>query len=124
MLYRSPFMRGFLTAMGLIVGVILAFGDGGKWRSTPSLRWLEQVPVPLQTWGLLFIAYGLLLLDYRSRPFGYALGAFLFAVFTLSLLATLAGNDPKNIVTVGAMADTVVFHVYSIRTAEYQKLSR
>jgi glucose uptake protein GlcU len=124
MLYRSPFTRLVLAGVGLLVGVVFTFGSAAKWRSTPSLHWLEQAPVPLQAWGVLFIVYALLLPAVRTRPFGYALGAFLFAVFTLSLLATLDGPDPKNIVTLGAMADTVVFHVYSIRTAEYQKLSR
>lgn len=124
MLYRSPLARWFLSLTGLIAGVILALGDGRKWRATPSLHWIAQAPIPLQTWGLAFIAYAVLLLHTRTRPIGYAVGAALYSVFMLSLLATLPGPAPKNIITIGAIADTVVFHVYSIRTAEFQKLSR
>lgn len=119
MLYRSPVTRWFLVVVGVVTGALLAFGDGQRWRSTTSLKWLAQAPVPLQVWGALFIVYGLLLLFERTRWIGYAIGAGLFAIFTVSLLATIhpTAPNPKNIVVVAAMLDVTVFHGYSIRTS-------
>lgn len=118
MLYRSPITRWFLAAVGLVVGYLIAFGDPYKWRSTPSFRWLEQAPIPMQVWGAAFLAYALLLVvSERTRPVAFALGAFLYCLFVLSLLFTISGPTPKNIVAVGGLADCVVFHAYSIKTA-------
>jgi hypothetical protein len=65
--------------------------------------------------------YAVLLVVRRGpvRSIGFALGAILFAVFTISLFVTLHlhSPDPRNIVAIGATVDVVVFHVYSIRTA-------
>lgn len=123
MLYRSPLTRVFLSASGLVIGVLLAFGDTYKWRSTPSLHWLAQFPLPLPVWGLGFFAYSVLLLMPWTRAGGYALGAFLFSVFAVSLLATLGDGQPKNVVAIAALLDVVVFHLYSIRTAEITRLT-
>lgn len=125
MIYRSPLTRYVLAVIGLVTGVIFAFGDGHKWRSTPSLHWLAQAPIPLQAWGVALIVYAVLLVSPRTRPVGYALGAFVYLVFTVSLLATLhpSSPDPKNIVTVGAMIDVIVLHLFLIRVSEAIRLS-
>lgn len=122
-MYRSPATRVFLAATGLLIGVLFVFGDGAKWRSTPSLRWLAHFPLPLETWGIGFFAYAVLLLVPVTRPGGYAVGAFLFSVFAASLLATLDDGQPKNIVAIVALLDVIVFHLYSIRTAEAIRLA-
>lgn len=123
MIYRSPFTRWFLAAVGIVAGSVFAFGDEAKWRSTPSFDWLSRLPVPLQFWGAAFIVYGLLLLVERTRPIGFALGAFLFALFAVSLLATLKDEGPKNVFVIAGLLDVTVFHVFSIRTAWAQKLA-
>jgi hypothetical protein len=117
MVYRSPVLRWFLALMALATGVIFTFGDGAKWRSTPSLHWLAASRIPLQLWGVLTIAYGLMLLTSRLRSAGFALGAGIYALFTISLLATVFDGQPKNVYAVSAMALVVAFHLYSIRTA-------
>lgn len=124
MLYRSPLTRWFLATVGVVTGWTLTLGDREKWRDTPSLHWLAQTPVPfthatipLQFWGFSFFVYALLLLLPRSRPAGFTVGAILYAVFTVSLLATLFAPGPKNFVPVGAMLIVIAFHLYSIRTA-------
>lgn len=119
MLYRSPLTRYFLAAVGLVTGAVFAFGDAQKWRSTPSLHWLAQAPFPLRWWGIAFIVYAVLLLVERTRAAGYAAGMVLFAVFTVSMLATLnlGSTAPRNIVSIAAMVDVVAFHAFSIRTA-------
>lgn len=122
MLYRSPWTRWILALSGLIAGLLLTFGDGQKWRATPSLHWLAEAGIPLQVWGVLLIIYAALLAFTDTRPIGYALGCFLFAVFTFSLIATMS-TGPKNIITVAAMVDTVVFHAFSIRTAWMNRLA-
>jgi hypothetical protein len=123
MLYRSPLTRLLLAVTGLLCGLLLVFGEPQKWRSTPSLHWLNQFPLPLQAWGIGFFLYAALLLLPPTRAGGFALGAFLYSVFTVSLLATLGDGQPKNIVMVAALTDVVVFHLYSIRTAEALRLS-
>lgn len=117
MLYRSPITRLLLALTGIAAGVIFAFGDGHRWRSTPSLKWLGQAPIPLQWWGIAAIIYGLLLIPAKTRPAGYALGAGIFAVITVSLLATINDGAPKNVWAIVGLLDVVVFHIYSIRTA-------
>jgi hypothetical protein len=117
MLYRSPWTRWFLAGSGIATGVIFALGDGHKWRSTPSLEWLEHAPIPLQLWGLAFIVYGLLLIPTRTRPVAYAIGAVLSAVFLVSLVATLWTPGGKNFIAVWALFASVVFHIYSISIA-------
>lgn len=117
MLYRTPLTRWFLTLTGLISGATLTFGDAAKWRATTSLHWLAEAHIPLQTWGVLLMVYALMLLPRSTRPAGYALGAALFTLFAISLIATIGGPGPKNIVGVAALLDVIVFHVYSIRTA-------
>lgn len=123
MLYRSPWTRRFLAATGALAGVILMFGDADRWRSTPSLHWLSRFPVPLQVWGAAFLLYAVLLLLPQTRAGGFAVGAFLYAVFTVSLLATVNDGQPKNVVALVALGDVVVFHLYSIRTAEAIRLA-
>jgi len=124
MLYRSPWTRGLFAAMGLLAGLLLIFGDPAKWRGTPSMTWLAQLPIPLQAWGVGFILYAALLLPLQTRPTAYALGAFLYAVFGVSLLVTVGDGGPKNIVAIVALVDTIVFHIYAIRTAEAIRLER
>lgn len=119
MLYRSTITRQILIAGGILAGVLLAFGDRRTWRSTPSLRWLDSGPIPLRVWGLLFIVYAALLALRRTRPAGFALGAILIAVFAVSILAImhLTSASPKNIVVLVAFVDTIVFHLFAIRTS-------
>lgn len=123
MLYRSPWTRYLLAAAGTLAGALLTFGDGVRWRSTPSLHWLARFPLPLQAWGVAFLAYALLLLLPWTRAAGFAVGAFLFAVFTVSLIATVSDGAPKNVVAIVALIDVVVFHLYSIRTATLIRLA-
>lgn len=123
MLYRSPITRWFLAATGVVAGSLLTFGGPVRWRSTPSLHWLSRFPLPLQAWGVAFLAYALLLLLPQARAAGFATGAFLYAVFTVSLVATINDGAPKNIVAIVALLDVVVFHLYSIRTAEAIRLA-
>lgn len=123
MLYRSPLARWVLVATGLVAGAVLAFGDGAKWRSTHSFHWLAEAHIPLQTWGILFIVYALMLLPQATRPAGYALGAALFTLFAISLIATIRGDGPKNIVAVAGLVDVIVFHIYSVRTAWAARLA-
>jgi hypothetical protein len=123
MLYRSPLTRWVLAATGLAAGVLFTFGSEAKWRSTPSFAWLRHVPIPLQVWGLAFIVYALLLVFEQTRPAGFAVGAFLYAVFAVSLLATVGGNNPKNVFAIIALIDMVPFHILSIRTAEAMKMA-
>lgn len=123
MLYRSPWTRWLLATTGLIAGLLLTFGSGARWRSTPSLHWLAQVPLPLQVWGVAFLVYAVLLLLPQTRAAGFAVGAFLYSVFTVSLIATVNDGAPKNIVSIAALIDAVVFHLYSIRTAEVLRLA-
>lgn len=122
MLYRSPWTRVALIVVALLAGWLLTFGNGAKWRSTPSLHWLAQAPIPLQAWGAALMLYALLLLPIRTRPVGFAVGAVLYALFAISLLFTLNTAGPKNIVAIGGLVDCVVFHVFSIRTAWMQRL--
>lgn len=117
MLYRSPITRWFLALTGITGGVLFTFGDSHRWRSTPSLHWLAHAPIPLQWWGIAAIVYGLLLLVPKTRPAGFALGAVIFAVITVSLLATIDDGAPKNVWAIVGLLDVVVFHIYSIRTA-------
>jgi hypothetical protein len=74
-------------------------------------------------WGVAFIVYGLMLVFERTRPVGFAFGAFLYAVFAVSLLATVGGNNPKNVFAIVALIDMVPFHLFSIRTAEAIKMA-
>lgn len=124
-LYRSPLIRWLLSLAGLCAGLVLIFGDGEKWRSAPSLHWLAQAPIPLQAWGAALVLYALLLLFAETRPLGYALGAVVYALFTLSLIATLdlGSASPKNAPVLAGMVDVVAFHVFSIRTAWAQRLA-
>lgn len=124
MIYRSPWTRLILAAIGGTVGALLTFGGERQWRHTPSLHWLAGWLIPLQAWGVAFIVYGLMLLVERTRPAAYAAGAGLFAIFAVSLIATVNDGAPKNIVTIGALVDVIVFHVYSIRTAWALRLAR
>lgn len=123
MLYRSPWTRWILTITGILAGALFTVGDDAKWRSTPSFAWLRHVPIPLQVWGLAFIVYGLMLIFERTRPAGFAVGAFLYAVFAVSLLATVGGDGPKNVFAIVALLDMVPFHLFSIRTAEAIRLA-
>lgn len=117
MLYRSPATRWVLSLMGVWAGCILIFGDHEKWRTSPSLQWIQHVPVSLAVWGVLFIVYALLLFPKRTRPAGFALGAFLVAVFAVSLIATVNTAGPKNIVVIGGLVDLAAFHLYAVKTA-------
>lgn len=123
-MYGSPITRWLLATVGIVAGLVLILGDGHKWRSTPSLHWLGSGPVPLQAWGCLLVIYGVMLLFEPTRPIGYAVGCFLFALFTVSLIVTLdVGSDaPKNVIGVAAMLDVTVFHAFSIRTAWVNRL--
>lgn len=116
MLFSNVLLRLMLSVTGIVGGGILTFGKARKWRSTPSLHWLQHgIPfVTLQFWGLLVIVYGLLLLTVRTRSAGYALGAALFTVFTISLCATLPQSGPKSIMVIVMAIDVVVFHVMAI----------
>lgn len=122
MLYRSPLTRLILVAAGLFAGLMLTVG-GDRWRSTPSLHWLAQARIPLRIWGLVIIVYAVLLVWQRTRPGGYALGAVLCAVFTISLWATVADGGPANAVVLAGMIDVTAFHAFSVRTAWAQKLA-
>jgi len=125
MLYRSPITRWVLITTGLLAGLLLMFGDAEKWRSAPSLHWIAQAGIPLQWWGAATITYALLLISSETRPGGYALGCFLYAMFTIALFATLDldGSAPKNVLGIAAMVDTTVFHALSIRTAWAYRLA-
>lgn len=116
-MYRSPVTRWTLTLVGAATGLVMIFGDHEKWRTAPSLKWIGHVPVDLSFWGVLFIIYALLLIPRRTRPVGFAAGAVLFAVFAVSLLATLNTEGPKNAVVIGAVIDLSVFHMYGFKTA-------
>lgn len=123
MLYRSPLTRWFLAAVGIIAGLVLTFGPAKKWHSAPSMHWLAQAPIPLQAWGVAVIVYGVLLLIPQSRPVAYAVGMVLFAVFTISLVATVETTGPKSVMGIAAMLDVTAFHAFAIRTALDAKLA-
>ena len=126
MLYRSPITRWVLITTGLLAGLLLMFGDQQKWRSTPSLHWLAQAGIPLQWWGAATVVYAALIAFTDTRPGGYALGCFLYAMFTIALFVTLDLNSdtPKNVLGLAAMVDTTVFHALSIRTAWAYRLAQ
>lgn len=123
MLYRSPLTRWLLTLVAVWAGLMLAFG-GAKWQTTPSLLWLTQTDIPLLVWGLAIVAYGLLLIPVRTRYLGFALGGVLYGVFTVALIATIAGADPRNSVAIAGLIDVVIFHFYSVRTAQQVRNDR
>lgn len=123
MLYRSPLTRWVLILGGLFAGLTLAFGPD-RWRDTTSLTWLAQAHVPLRVWGIAVIVYALLLAFDSTRPLGYAVGAVLWAVFTLSIIATIPQSGPKSSVAIAAFIDVTAFHAFSIRTAWAQKLAQ
>lgn len=126
MLYRSPLTRWVLIVTGLTAGLLLMFGSEQKWRSAPSLHWLAQAGIPLQWWGGAVVLYALLLVHADARPLGYAIGCFLYAMFTIALFVTLdiGGDAPKNVIGIAAMIDTTVFHALSIRTAWAYRLAQ
>jgi hypothetical protein len=116
MAYRSPFTRWVLVLVALWSAWQLIFG-GVKWRTAPSLHWLQRVPVPLDFWGLMLVLYALLLLFARTRPAGFALGAALWSVFAVALIATINTSGPKNAIVIGALIDLAAFHIYAMKTA-------
>lgn len=122
--FRSPIIRWILAVIGLTEGVLLAFGDGHRWRSTPSLHELAKAPVPLQWWGLAFILYALMILMPKFRPVGFTIGAGVYAVFTISLFAALSATNPINAVVLGMAVCTVAFHVLAVRTAWLVRLAQ
>ncbi len=119
MLFLSRLPRWLLGIISLVGGVILAFGNKDKWRHTPSLHWLAHaLPfVPLQAYGILLAVDGLLLLSVRTRPLGYALGAMMFALFSVSLLVTIHQAGPKAILFVVAALQLVCFNILAISVA-------
>jgi hypothetical protein len=122
MLFRSPLTRWTLILSGVFAGVLLAVGPD-RFRETPSLTWLAQAHIPLRLWGVALVVYALLLAFDSTRPLGYAAGAVLWAVFTLSIIATIPQSGPKSSVGIAAFIDVTAFHVFSIRTAWAQKLA-
>lgn len=117
MLFSSPVTRWIVAIAAVTAGAFLAFGDGVKWRSSPSLQWLAQAPIPLQVWGIAVILYGVLLLPTHTRPVAYAAGAVLWAMFTISVLATINSGGPKSALGIAAFIDVTAFHLFAIRTA-------
>jgi hypothetical protein len=116
MLFRSRKTRFALATVGIICGLVFALGDPARWQSTPSLRFLHQIPwVPLDTWGWLAVAYGLLLLFPATKTGGYAVGAFLISVLLVSLILTLDTAGPKNIFAVLFGFDALIYHYQAIR---------
>lgn len=124
MLYRSPLVRWFFAIIAVLAGSLLTFGDEAKWRSTPSLHWLAQAPIPLEAWGVAVITYGLLLLPEKTRPAGYFVGGLLWLIFTVSLLATVNTTGPKSALAIAAFLDVTVFHFFSIRIAWATRFAR
>lgn len=120
-MYRSPLTRWVLILAAVFAGAMLASGPD-RWRQTTSLNWLAHAPIPLQLWGLLVVLYAVLLISDRTRPAGYTIGAVLWAVFTISLVATVPEAGPKSAVAIAAFIDVTAFHIFSIRTAWDQKL--
>jgi hypothetical protein len=106
-----------MTVAGVWGGLVLAFGDQQKWRSAPSLKWLQQAYVPLQWWGWALIIYSLLLTVRKTRAVGFGLGAAIYAVFAVSLIATLGTPGPKSAVAVAGLVDVVALHAYAMKTA-------
>ena len=104
MLYRSPLTRFVLALAGIFAGLMLVAGPD-RWRATPSLHWLAQAHIPLRVWGVAVVVYAVLLLFERTRPFAYACGACLWAMFTLSLFATIPEAGPKNSLALAGFVD-------------------
>lgn len=116
MLFLSRLPRGLLSLVAFIGGLVLTFGDGAKWRSTPSLKWLgNAVPfVPLQVYGIILAVAGVMLATVRTRPIGYALNAIIFALGTVSLIATIHQSGPKAILFVVATMQVTLFSILAL----------
>lgn len=116
-IYRSPVLRWTLILTGVLIGLIFLFADPVKWQSAPSLQWLRQSHIPFAAWGAGFLLYSTLLLAKPTRPAGFALGSALFAVFAVSLFATINTAGPKSAVGLAAVVDVVVFHAFAVKTS-------
>lgn len=116
-LYRSPVTRWTLAIAGVWAGATLMFGDPAKWQSAPSLDWLKQARIPLEVWGALFVIYAVMLLSARFRALGFAVGAVVWGVFAVSLIATVATAGPKSAPAIAGLVDLAVFHGYAVKTA-------
>jgi hypothetical protein len=115
--------RWCLALFGITAGLVFVFGDPGKWQATPSLLLLHDMPViPLDFWGWVGVAYGLLLISDRTKVYGYALGAILIGVLVSSILLTLKDPGPRNIWTAAFGLDLFVYHCMAIRLATVSRL--
>jgi hypothetical protein len=85
-----------LVFEGLYIGLGYIFGPA-RWFTTNSYEVLQQV-APIWVWGILITSHSLMLLDLRTRWYGYAAGAavwFLVAlVFLLSVPVTNGWGGP------------------------------
>jgi hypothetical protein len=117
MIYRSPVTRLILFVTGLWAGLVLIIGDPNKWQATPSLMWLKHSQIPFEVWGGLLVLYALMLIPRRSRSLGFALGGALFAVFAVSMVATIGTPGPKSALAIAALVDVVAFHGYAVKTS-------
>lgn len=116
LLYRSPATRWVLTATGIWAGSLILFG-GDRWRDTPSLHWLAHAQIPLRWWGAALIVYALMLTFERTRARGFAVGAGLYGLFAISLIATIPIAGPKSAAAIAGLVDLSVLHVYAMKTA-------
>jgi hypothetical protein len=123
--FQSRGSRWVLAATGVVCGLVFILGDPSKWQATPSLVLMRNVPlVPLDFWGWLAVLYAVLLIPDRTKVAGYAVGAFLIGVLTVSLIVTLHEPGPKNIWGVLFGIDAFLYHCMAIRLATVSRLPR
>lgn len=93
---------GVVTCCTVGVGIALIFGPE-RWVSSRSLTEVATyVPIPWTAYGVFFIAAGVLLLNWRTRMFGYFLLALVLTVFVgCAAFYTLFPGETTNVIVAG-----------------------
>lgn len=79
-----PFIRWCRVTVALVLGAGYAFGPSA-WRSSPSFSVVNQGPVSVQAWGIIFMACGLLMAC--TKMIGFALTMFIWLTWGFLIAA-------------------------------------
>lgn len=109
-------MRPVFALGALFIGASLIWGPT-HWHTSPSMMLVQQLGIPWDVWGLLFIAYSMLLYTNSTRVFGFFLGFVLYSFFTGSFIYALSTGRSANIVLlVVAVNATIQQAVWGVKS--------